>query len=82
MQSISRCTVNAHENRKMMLEYYWTTACSLIVAVFSAQSSIILRLHFSPQFPTLFDAVVTILHPDYRMEILEVEGAVILELGL
>jgi hypothetical protein len=45
----------------ILLEYYWTTACSLIRAV------------FSPQFPTLFDAMVTILHTDYRMEILEME---------
>jgi hypothetical protein len=65
----------------MVLEYYWTKACSLIGAVFSPQFSIILRLHFSPQFPTLFDAMVAILHTDYRMEILEVEGAAILELG-
>jgi hypothetical protein len=44
MQSISTST--QLENRKMVLEYYWTMACNLIGAVFSSQSSIILRLHF------------------------------------
>jgi hypothetical protein len=36
---------------------------------------------FSPRFPTIFDAMVMLLQTDYRMEILEVEGAAILELG-